>query len=197
MKLKNVCRLRIFTGSGYWSWQRNRDMHHFYCMGKEMKQRTFNGTWVVMTTAAVCCFLLMPANAWALQSHGPPEGLYVHQMAHVHFFLALGYLYWDIRRSSFKGKGWDYLLKFCLLMLCWNVVAFVGHAVAGHVDSSAFSAVGGYLSARIHGPYNLQTIIFYIAKFDHLLAVPALYFLYRGMRTLYHSVERHAGEAGK
>jgi hypothetical protein len=116
-------------------------------------------------------------------------------MAHVHFILALGYLYWDIRRSSFTEKGWSYLLKFCMFMLSWNIVAFVGHAVAGHVNDDAIRATEGYLSGRIHGPYNLQTIIFYIAKFDHILAVPALFFLYMGMRNLYHSGEKHAGEA--
>ena len=160
-----------------------------------MKQLLFKCRGVVLAAFVACGCLLLPDNAWALQSHGPPEGLYVHQMAHIHFILALGYLYWDIRRSSFAGKGWRYLLTFCVLMLCWNIVAFVGHAMAGQVDANAIRAAGGYLSGRIHGPYNLQTVIFYIAKFDHILAVPALFFLYLGMRTLYHSVEKHAGEA--
>lgn len=162
-----------------------------------MKQWNMKYNHALLIPIVACCCLFLPDNAWALQSHGPPEGLYVHQMAHVHFILALGYLYWDIRRSSFVGKGWGYLQVFCLLMLCWNVVAFIGHAVAGHVDAQAFSAVGGYLHGRIHGPYDLQTIAFYIAKYDHIIAVPALFFLYMGMRTLYHSVEKHAGEAGR
>jgi len=162
-----------------------------------MKQCNYRGTGALLAAFVACCSLFIPANAWALQSHGAPEGLYVHQMAHIHFILALGYLYWDIRRSSFAGKGWSYLLAFSLFMLCWNIVAFVGHAVAGHVDPHIISATGGYLQGRIQGPYDLQTVIFYIAKFDHILAVPALFFLYMGMRTLYHSVEKHAGEAGR
>ncbi len=141
------------------------------------------------------CFLLQPQNAWALQSHGPPEGLYVHQMAHVFFFLALVYLYWDIRRSSFSGRGWVYLKVFCVFMLIWNIVAFVGHAVAIHIDAHVVPAAG-YLHSRIQGPITLYKIIFFITKFDHVLAVPALFFLYVGMRSLYRSsAKKHAGKA--
>jgi hypothetical protein len=149
---------------------------------------------VLPVVSLACLFVCLPENAWALQSHGPPEGLYVHQMAHVHFVLALGYLYWDIRRSTFTGKGWRYLQWFCVLMLVWNVLAFVGHAVAGHIDENMISATS-YLQARIQGPITLHKLIFYIARFDHFVAVPALFFLYIGMRSLYRSVEKHAGEA--
>ena len=141
------------------------------------------------------CFLILPANAWALQSHGAPEGLYVHQMAHVFFFLALVYLYWDISRSSFSGRGWVYLKIFCVLMLFWNIVAFVGHAVAIHIDVHIVPEAG-YLHSRIQGPITLHKAIFFITKFDHLLAVPALFFLYIGMRSLYRSsIKQHAGKA--
>ncbi len=135
-----------------------------------------------------CLLALLPGNAWAIQSHGPPEGLYVHQMAHVHCFLALGYLLWDIRRSSFAGQGWRYLQLFCILMLFWNVVSFVGHSLAIHIDPDMISATS-YFFGRIHGPVTVHKLIFYMTKFDHFIAVPALFFLYIGMRTLYNSIE--------
>jgi hypothetical protein len=161
-----------------------------------MKHYGFHCGGFFLTAFFICFYLSIPANAWALQSHGPPEGLYVHQMAHVHFILALGYLYWDIRRSSFTEQGWLYLQKFCAIMLCWNVLAFIGHAVAGHIDANMISSAS-YLQARIQGPVDLHKFIFYVAKFDHFVLVPALFFLYIGMRSLYHSVEKHAGEAGR
>jgi len=140
-------------------------------------------------------FLLQPENAWALQSHGTPEGLYVHQMAHVFFFLALVYLYWDMRRSSFLGKGWVYLKVFCVFMLIWNIVAFVGHAVALYINADILPA-SGFLHSRIQGPITLHKVLFFMTKFDHFLAVPALFFLYIGMRSLYRSsVKKHAGKA--
>ena len=149
----------------------------------------------VFSTWLFIGLLLQPDSALAFQSHGAPEGLYVHQMAHINFILALGYLYWDIRRSSLDGKGWRYLQAFCIVMLCWNILAFVGHAVAVYLHPDSVTAVGGYLRGRIQGPIDLQKLTFYIAKFDHLLAVPALFFLYIGMRSLYRAAEKHAGKA--
>lgn len=143
------------------------------------------------------CLLFLPENAWALQSHGPPEGLYVHQMAHIFFFLALVYLFWDIRRSSFSDKGWRYIEAFCGFMIVWNVVAFIGHGVAAHISQHLVPAPG-YLHSRIQGPVELHEIVYYITKFDHLLAVPALFCLCVGMRALCRSsIEEDAGEADK
>ncbi len=152
-----------------------------YCSGKK----------ILLTLAVFTCGynFVCPASAWALQAHGAPEGMYVHQIAHIYFFLALVYLYWDVQRSSFAGKGWEYLLKFCLCMLCWNVVAFLGHAMAGHVDVHIVSGAGGYLRGSVQGAGIFKTLLFYLAKFDHLFVVPALFYLYKGMRTLYFSVE--------
>lgn len=141
-------------------------------------------------------FLMLPENALALQSHRYPEGLYVHQMAHVFFLLALGYLYWDIRRTRFTGKGWRYLEIFCIIMMCWNMVAFTGHAIDVYAEN-ILTITDDYLWSKIQGPINFHKLLFYLAKFDHMLAVPGLLFLFIGMRSLYFSVEKHAGEAGK
>ena len=148
--------------------------------------------WVV---GAFLGILLLPVNCWALQAHGAPEGLYIHQMAHIHFLLAMGYLYWHIRRSGFAGRGWRYLQTFCLLMIFWNILTFMGHAADGLLEPGAITTTGVYLRERIVGPVTLEKVIYYMAKFDHLLVVPALFFLYIGMRSLYRTVEKHAGEA--
>ena len=134
-------------------------------------------------------FLVMPDAAWALQAHGPPEGIYIHQIAHIFFLGSLLYLYRDLARSSEQERGWRYLRWFCLLMLCWNGVAFVGHAVTLHLAEEHFSEAGSFLHSRLLGPMNVSKTLFYITRFDHLLAVPALFFLYLGLRTLYSQVE--------
>ncbi len=147
-----------------------------------------------------CCaiiFFAWPDKAWALQTHGAPEGLYVHQMAHILFIMALSYLLWDIRRSSFTSKGWRYLQVFCVLMIIWNIMAFVGHATGVSIREENVSTALGYFHARLLGPISGREIVYYIAKFDHVIAVPALFFLFAGLKALYKSVEKQSGQGDR
>ena len=176
----------------------------FWCLffvarrGNQMKQQQFTGNCILGALLIICCCLFMPADAWALQSHGAPEGLYVHQMAHVFVVLAMAYWFWDISRSSFGGRGWRYLQVFCVLMLAWNVVAFTGHAVAVGVDAKQIVREGGYLNSRLTGPLDFRILLYYLTRFDHFVIVPALFFLFLGVRSLYKDVEKkHNGEAKK
>ncbi|MEA3468267.1 MAG: hypothetical protein U9R57_08605 [Thermodesulfobacteriota bacterium] len=128
---------------------------------------------------------VFPGNAWAVQSHGPPEGLYVHQMAHIFYAAALSYLAWDIQRSEFRSRGWRFLQVFCVLMIIWNVVALTGHALAGSVHSSYFTVHSNYLSIHLQGPFNTVKLLYYFTTLDHLVSVPAFICLFIAMRSIY------------
>lgn len=134
--------------------------------------------------------LALPADAWALQVHGEPEGLYVHQMAHLHYIFALGYFYWDIRRTSFTGRGWRYLQMFCLLMTCWNLLAFIGHIAGAYLAPESFMQTDCYLGTRLLHPITFNKYLYYVTKLDHLIYVPAMFFLFLGLRSFYHSVAK-------
>ncbi len=156
------------------------------------KHRCFFTDKLLIAVPSLLIFLVVlavPDPAWALQSHGSPEGIYVHQMAHVLFFGSLLYLYWDLRRSAFEGKGWTYLQWFCILMLAWNIIAFTGHTVAIHLESGHISTATSYIHSRLMGPMNLLKVVFYLTRFDHIVVVPALFFLLIGLRSLYRNVE--------
>lgn len=129
--------------------------------------------------------IVYPEQVWALQSHAAPEGIYVHQLAHIFFLAALCYLFWDIRRSSFPSKGWRFLQIFCVLMVLWNIVAFTGHWIGFFMDKSYFVTESGYLSAKLAGPVSTTKLIYYFTKLDHIFSVPALFCLYLCMRSLY------------
>lgn len=133
----------------------------------------------------------------ALQTHGAPTGLYVHQMAHAFYALALAYLIWDILRNSFNSKGWKYLLYFCALMMLWNIIAFIGHVAHVSIAEEAIDKSRGYIWSSLLAPFTFNKIIFYITKFDHLICVPALYFLYLGVRSFYHSTGSNLKEEGQ
>ena len=150
-----------------------------------MGTRNLTYTPILLALAVALC---LPGEALALQVHGEPEGLYVHQMAHLHYFLALGYFFWDIRRTAFTGRGWRYLQLYCILMAAWNVLAFVGHIVGVYLHPEELLRTNGYLATYLLGPLDLHKLTFYATKFDHLLCMPALFFLFIGMRSFYHSV---------
>ncbi|WP_448873835.1 hypothetical protein [Desulfobulbus propionicus] len=134
--------------------------------------------------------LILPSDAQALQVHGEPEGMYVHQMAHLHYVFALGYFYWDIRRSSFTGRGWRYLQIFCILMTLWNLLAFVGHIAGAYLDPASLQRTDSYLQTRLTDPLTLNKALYFVTKLDHLIYVPALFFLFLGLRSFYHSVAK-------
>lgn len=129
--------------------------------------------------------IVYPDCAWAFQSHAAPEGLYVHQLAHIFFMAALCYLFWDIRRSSFPSKGWRFLQLFCVLMVLWNIVTFTGHWAGSFIDKGSFVTASGYLSTKIAGPIDMTKLVYYFAKLDHIFSVPALFCLYLCLRSLY------------
>lgn len=134
----------------------------------------------------VLLFFSTPENVWALQSHGAPEGRYVHQMAHLLFTGSLLYLYWHTRHTpALASRGWKYLQIFCILFVFWNILAFIGHEAFGHLTSDDFIDKNG-LKEHITGPITFVKLIYFITKMDHLLYVPALLALVISLRTFYH-----------
>ena len=140
--------------------------------------------------------ILLCKDAWALQTHGSSEGIVVHQLAHIQYLGALAYLFWDIRRSSFTGVGWVYLQRFCLLMMLWNAIAFIGHFSQMSLAEGAISTEDGYLSSLLLLPVTFGKWIYYVTALDHLVCAPALFFLFLAMRSFYRSVDRDKREDG-
>jgi len=145
---------------------------------------------IVLFLVTFLFFLLLPEQSMALQTHGESEGIYVHQMAHILYMTALCYLYWDTKRSTFSGRGWTYLRIFCVFTILWNLLALAGHACTQQLHPDDFNIANGYLTSKINTPVTLVKLLFYTAKLDHLLTVPAMVFLYMGLRSFYkHSLE--------
>lgn len=137
---------------------------------------------IVIATALAVSF---PAQAWALQSHGAPEGNYVHQMAHLLFMGALCYLYWHTRRTQeLSSKGWKYLQIFCFIFACWNLLAFVGHEAFGLLSPEDFIDKNSW-GERLAPPISFLKTIYFLTKMDHLLFVPALLALVVSLRSFY------------
>ncbi len=142
------------------------------------------------TTILVFVIFGYAQEAFALQTHGPPEGIYVHQMAHVLFTTSLLYLYWHTRRTQeITGRGWKYFQLFCLFLVFWNILAVVGHEVTSHLGSGDFLAKDTW-EAKLAPPVTALKIVYYITKMDHFFIVPALVSLVASLRSLYLEAKR-------
>jgi len=124
-------------------------------------------------------------DAWALQTHGGVEGMFVHQFAHLHYILALCFLLWDLHRPDFVARPWLLLRCFCLLMILWNCLAIVGHFAQSSLAEGDIVTEDGYLSAFLLLPLSFDRWLYYVAALDHLLCVPALFCLFLAMRRFY------------
>jgi len=124
-------------------------------------------------------------NAWALQSHVAPEGIYVHQLAHILFSAGLAYLYWHTRKTqAVTSKGWIFLQIFCVAMICWNLLAFTGHVAFEHLTLVDY-AHKNTLEEYLVGPITFVKGLYYVTKMDHFLMVPALLALVISLRSFY------------
>ncbi len=137
------------------------------------------------------CLLSMAQPAWATQVHAAPEGLYVHQMAHLFLAFSMGILiYWLRERKLVLETGWRYVQYGALLLILWNLDAMTVHYLDSH-DHMFRIMIGDNWGSliQIGGQHKALTLFYYFAKMDNLLCVPAIIFLYLGLRHLLHQAE--------
>ncbi len=125
---------------------------------------------------------------WATQTHGEPEGLFVHQLAHIFFIFSMGLLiYWLRRRNLVEQKGWRYIQYSAMLFILWNIDTFGVHLLDEQVDLIRIRQLDAWhLQIDTAARYGHLGLIYYLAKLDHLLCVPALLCLYLGLKRLYY-----------
>ena len=127
--------------------------------------------------------------ALATQGHGGIEGVYAHQFAHIFFLFAMGSLiYWLRGRGLIRDPGWRMIQYSAMCFILWNVDTLLVHALDDQFGLIQVQRIG-FWKIQLTDPFdhNALKLIYYIAKLDHLLCVPALIFLYTGLRRLFDS----------
>lgn len=151
----------------------------------------------VVATASAGFFLINTAPALATQGHAGIEGVWVHQFAHVFFLFAMLLLiYWLRRAGLVKKPGWRYIQYAALFFILWNVDTILVHFLDEQILAVRVENLGDW---RIHigvdAGREWVAGIYYLAKLDHLLCVPAMVFLMLGLRHMLAEVQSAA--AGK
>ena len=129
--------------------------------------------------------LLITSEAWAVQVHGPPEGLYVHQMAHASFALSMVFLLYMLHvRPLGDCAGWKYLKISVFFFLLWNIDTLIAHTLGTWLSGDAIQG-SSMLDQMLVGKKDWRLVLFYITKNDHFLCVPAMAFMFLFLRTFY------------
>ncbi len=130
-------------------------------------------------------FLITAITAWAapayaFQEHGPPEGLYIHQIAHICFALSMTGLWYGIKGSSrFRDNpGWQLIATGAALLTLWNIITFVGHIL------SVFTLTDFMHESRAIPVWIEWT--WHILKLDNIVCVAAMLYFYAGLKKLLH-----------
>ena len=140
----------------------------------------------IVFTAFVVGGVLDPATGWATQTHGGLEGIFVHQFAHLFFAFSMGLLiFWLRKWGLVASAAWRSIQYAALFFIAWNLDAFLSHWL---LEQSGLITVSGVDAMQIHistaGGDTWLALIFYLTKLDHLLCVPALIFLFLGLKRL-------------
>ena len=140
----------------------------------------------------ITCIFINPAKVLALQLHLAPEGLYAHQMAHAFFIFSMGvFSFWLQKNRLIEQKGWRYIQISALLLILWNIDAMAAHVLEAWMrdDALSVSDLSGYsITGR-----GFLSYLYYFLKMDHLICVPAIIFLFIGLRRLRHKKEGKQG----
>ncbi|MGD9275076.1 MAG: hypothetical protein PVI65_11945 [Desulfobacterales bacterium] len=139
--------------------------------------------------------LTIPLPVLATQGHTQPEGLYAHQMAHVFFMFSMGLLmYWLRKRGLVKAPGWRFIQFASLFFILWNADAFLVHFIEEQTEVlNIVRLTPWHLHIQAAEGFGWLVYVYYVAKLDHLLCVPALFFLYIGLKRLLNTGSRPAG----
>ncbi len=130
--------------------------------------------------------LVFPEAAFAIQFHGAPEGLYLHQIGHVLFAAAMVGFAYRIRNSRLRhDTAWQLMTWGACLLVLWNGWAFTGHILSLDL---VWQHLNGSGNARLD-------LLRYYSQMDHLLCVPALLCIYLALRKMVAAKYQH--RAGK
>jgi len=150
----------------------------------------------IQKAGVIVALVLVSEPALATQAHNAPEGLYAHQLAHVFFIISMGVLiYWLRERKLVQTVGWRYIQYAALFFIFWNLDAFSVHLLEEELAVIDVQRINPWKISITAANHSMALTWFYYAvKLDHLLCVPALLFLYFGLRRLLKETDAKAPE---
>ncbi len=138
---------------------------------------------------------LAAGQAFATQAHGAPEGIYAHQFSHLFFMASMViFIYWLRQRNLIRQTGWRLIQYAALFFILWNVNVLIVHFLDEQAALVTMEKIDAW-RVRIVSPLGRWAEEgYYFGKMDHLLCVPALFFLFLGLKKLHAETSENSGE---
>jgi hypothetical protein len=142
--------------------------------------------------------LLFADCAGATQIHPAQEGHYVHQIGHFFFIISMGILvYWLRERGLTRTGGWRWIQYSAIFFILWNMDAAAVHYLDESDVIQTVKTGGWNHYLRAASGHELAGFLYYLGRMDHLLCVPAIVFLYLGLRKLLKQAEGGESEGAQ
>ena len=130
--------------------------------------------------------VLLPDPAHATQMHSASEGILVHQLGHLFFLISMGILIVTIQGKQLqREKGWRLIQYSALFFILWNMDAIGVHLLdnqTSFISTTLLSMTHIQIKAANH--HEGLARLYYLLRLDHLLCLPAMMLLYRGISLL-------------
>jgi len=144
----------------------------------------------VAASVVFCLLWGSGAPALATQGHAGIEGVWVHQFAHLFFlFSMLLLIYWLRQAGLVKEPGWRSIQYAALFFILWNVDTILVHYLDEQILAVHVQNLGDWrIHVAVQKGREWLAALYYLAKLDHLLCVPAMVFLMIGLRHMLNRV---------
>jgi hypothetical protein len=150
----------------------------------------------LIPVALAAGLILFPANGYTTQLHADSEGIITHQIGHLFFLFSMVVLIFTITGKGLnKEKGWRLIQYSAFFFILWNLDAVAAHFFDNQIQAVKIENIS-LTTMRIVTGSNSSILagVYYMLKLDHLLCVPAMFFLYRGLSGLVNEQRRLMGK---
>jgi len=129
---------------------------------------------------------LLPAQCSATQLHASAEGIITHQAGHFFFLFSMVTLILTISGKNLNvHKGWRLIQYSAFFFTLWNIDTIAAHFLDNQIHAVRIENLSLWtLDIIALNDSQLLGFAYYVLKLDHLLCVPAMLLLYRGISSL-------------
>ena len=135
---------------------------------------------------AVALLILLPMDVFAIQLHASSEGIITHQMGHLFFLFSMVALIFTVTGKGLdRQKGWRLIQYSAFFFILWNLDAITAHFFDNQLHAVKIENISfGKIKIITSNDSSVLAWFYYVLKLDHLLCVPAMVLLYKGLSTL-------------